>query len=84
MGRGAARAAYYLIRRFLPKYSIPGYRVTYKVRYFLCKHMFEFMGQNVLIKRNAYFEMAQKYALVTIHKLVLIQLWITMLLLVMM
>lgn len=55
MGRGAARAAYYLIRRFLPKYPIPGYRVTYKVRYFLCKHMFEFMGQNVLIKRNAYF-----------------------------
>ncbi len=52
---GAARAAYYLLGRFLPKYPIPGYRVAYKVRYFLCKHIFESMGENVLIKRNAYF-----------------------------
>lgn len=55
MWGGAARAAYYLIGRFLPKYPIPGYRVAYKVRYSLCKHIFESMGENVLIKRNAYF-----------------------------
>lgn len=52
---GAARAAYYLIGRFLPKYPIPGYGFAYKFRYFLCKHIFEFIGDNVLIKRNAYF-----------------------------
>lgn len=52
---GAARVAYYLIGRFLPKYPIPGYRFAYKFRYFLCKHIFESIGDNVLIKRNAYF-----------------------------
>ena len=52
---GAARAAYYLIGRFLPKYPIPGYKLAYRFRYFLCKHIFESIGKNVLIKRNAYF-----------------------------
>lgn len=52
---GAARAAYYLIGRFLPKYPIPGYKFAYRFRYFLCKHIFESIGKNVLIKRNAYF-----------------------------
>ena len=55
MGGGAARAAYYLIGRFLPKYPIPGYKFAYRFRYFLCKHIFESIGKNVLIKRNAYF-----------------------------
>ena len=55
MGGGAARAAYYLIGRFLPKYPIPGYKLAYRFRYFLCKHIFESIGKNVLIKRNAYF-----------------------------
>lgn len=53
--RGGARIAYYLIGRFLPKYPIPGYKFAYKFRYFLCKHIFESIGENVLIKRNAYF-----------------------------
>ena len=55
MWGGAARAAYYLIGRFLPKYPIPGYKFAYRFRYFLCKHIFESIGKNVLIKRNAYF-----------------------------
>ena len=55
MWGGAARAVYYLVGRFLPKYPIPGYKIAYKVRYFLCKYIFESMGENVLIKRNAYF-----------------------------
>ena len=41
--------------RFLPKYPIPGYKFAYRFRYFLCKHIFESIGKNVLIKRNAYF-----------------------------
>ena len=39
----------------MPKYPIPGYKFAYRFRYFLCKHIFEFIGKNVLIKRNAYF-----------------------------
>lgn len=39
----------------MPKYPIPGYKLAYKFRYFLCKYIFEYMGENVLIKRNAYF-----------------------------
>ena len=46
---------YYLIARFLPKYPIPGYQFAYKIRYVLCKNIFEYIGHNVLIKRNAYF-----------------------------
>ena len=46
---------YYLIARFLPKYPIPGYQLAYKIRYVLCKNIFECIGHNVLIKRNAYF-----------------------------
>lgn len=48
-------AFYYMFARFLPKYPIPGYKLAYKVRYFCCKHIFEFIGKDVLIKRNAYF-----------------------------
>lgn len=39
----------------MPKYPIPGYKLAYRFRYFLCKHIFESIGKNVLIKRNAYF-----------------------------
>lgn len=52
---GGYRALYYMVGRFLPKYPIPGYQLAYKIRYFLCKHIFEEIGRNVLIKRNAYF-----------------------------
>lgn len=34
---------------------MPGYRLAYKIRYALCKHIFASIGENVLIKRNAYF-----------------------------
>lgn len=44
-----------MIGRFLPKYPMPGYNLAYKIRYFLCKHIFAEIGKNVLIKRNAYF-----------------------------
>lgn len=53
--RGGVRTIYYAFARFLPKYPMPGYRIAYKVRYTLCKHIFEAIGENVLIKRNAYF-----------------------------
>lgn len=46
---------YYLAARFLPKYPIPGYKIAYKIRYRCCKHIFEEIGRNVLIKRNVYF-----------------------------
>lgn len=52
---GGYRVLYYMIGRFLPKYPIPGYKMAYKIRYFLCKHIFAEIGENVLIKRNAYF-----------------------------
>ncbi|QXE19771.1 DapH/DapD/GlmU-related protein [Clostridium sp. 001] len=50
-----ACAIYYLVGRFLPKYPIPGYQFAYKFKYFICKQIFEAIGENVLIKRNAYF-----------------------------
>ena len=53
--RGGARIIYYLVARWLPKYPMPGYRLAYKIRYEVCKHIFEEIGKDVLIKRNAYF-----------------------------
>lgn len=73
---GAARAAYYLIGRFLPKYPIPGYKFAYRFRHFLCKHIFESIGKNVLLKEMHILEMVQKYELETIHKS--IRLWTMM------
>lgn len=53
--RGGYCALYYTIGRYLPQYPMPGYRLAYKIRYFLCEHIFASIGANVLIKRKAYF-----------------------------
>lgn len=46
---------YYSIAKFLPTQPEPGWRISYAIRRFLVKNIFEKCGKNVIVKKNAYF-----------------------------
>lgn len=48
-------AFYYMFARLFPTQPIPGYRFGYWLRRRLCEKIFLYCGENVIIKKNAYF-----------------------------
>lgn len=48
-------ALYYLLARHLPSSSMPFGRISNKFRAFLCSKIFCFHGENIAIKKGAYF-----------------------------
>ena len=46
---------YYLIAQYLPMQPIPGYRLFYKIRYFLVCRILDNCGKNIVVKNKCYF-----------------------------
>lgn len=46
---------YYLIAQYLPMQPFPGFKIFYKIRYFLCKRILQECGANVVVKNKCYF-----------------------------
>ena len=53
--RRLALGFYYLIARHFPTPPVPGYKIGYQLRAYLARSIFEQCGNDVRIKRNAYF-----------------------------
>lgn len=51
---------YYIFNKLCPGFLFLGYKVGYKIKYFLCKNIFMKIGSNVEIKKNAYFGDGEK------------------------
>ena len=46
---------YYLFLQYLPMQPFPGYRIFYKLRYFIVKRLLKSCGKDVIVKDRAYF-----------------------------
>ncbi len=46
---------YYGIARFLPMKPIPGYKIFYKIRFFLVRKILKKCGEEVIVKNRCYF-----------------------------
>jgi maltose O-acetyltransferase len=46
---------YYLFVQFLPMQPLPGYKLFYKIRYFLVKRIIKECGQDIIVKNKCYF-----------------------------
>lgn len=55
--------AYYLFAKNLPSSSMPGGRISNKIRWYICKNIFLKCGVNAVIKRGAYFGKGNKVQL---------------------
>lgn len=53
--RLACLLAYYSVATHLPTQPVPGWRVAYALRRFLVKRIFRSSGENLIVKRHAYF-----------------------------
>jgi maltose O-acetyltransferase len=55
MTRKLCLLLYYGLAQFLPTQPVPGWRFGYWLRRVLAKRIFRYCGENVIIKRGAYF-----------------------------
>ena len=46
---------YYSVVQFLPSQPFPGYKIVYKVRYFVLKKIIKHIGSDVIVKARVYF-----------------------------
>jgi maltose O-acetyltransferase len=56
-------AFYYLILFYLPMQPFPGYKIFYRIKFLCLRKIFNFCGENVIIKSRCYFGNGSKLSI---------------------